>query len=107
MLCLSKPDRDYIRQFLSSQGRKQFSYAHVGASRACAPDGYNVDHNRIQLGEGAEVFERAKSAISQWKMFDMPWIELYWPDTPIKTDATVAVLISHLGFWSLNACRIV
>jgi uncharacterized protein (UPF0548 family) len=40
-------------------------------------------------------------------MFDMPWIELCWPDTPIKTDATVAVLISHLGFWSLNACRIV
>jgi len=40
-------------------------------------------------------------------MFDMPWVELWWPDTPIKVDATVAVLISHFGFWSLNACRIV
>jgi uncharacterized protein (UPF0548 family) len=107
MWFLSKPDQEKIRQFLFAQGSKQFSYAHVGASRDCAPDGYNVDHNRIQLGKGAEVFERAKSAVRQWKMFDMPWIELCWPDTPIKTDATVAVLISHLGFWSLNACRIV
>ena len=107
MWCLSKPDREKIRQFLSTQGSKPFSYAHAGASRERAPDVYNVDHNRIQLGEGAEVFERAKSAIRQWKMFDMPWIELCWPDTPIKTGATVAVLVSHLGFWSLNACRIV
>jgi len=107
MWCLSKPERKKIRQFLSAQAGKQFSYAHVEASRERAPDGYNVDHNRIQLGEGADIFERAKSAIRQWKMFDMPWIELCWPDTPIKTGATVAVLVSHLGFWSLNACRIV
>jgi uncharacterized protein (UPF0548 family) len=37
----------------------------------------------------------------------MPWIELCWPDAPIEAGATVAVLVSHLGFWSLNACRIV
>jgi len=45
--------------------------------------------------------------VRAWKMFDMPWIELCWPDTPIEPGATVAVLVSHLGFWSLNACRIV
>ena len=39
-------------------------------------------------------------------MFDMPWIVLCWPDVPIETGATVAVLVSHAGFWSLNACRI-
>jgi uncharacterized protein (UPF0548 family) len=59
------------------------------------------------LGQGANTFERAKSAVRLWKMFDMPWISLCWPDTPIETGATVAVLVSHLGFWSLNACRIV
>jgi uncharacterized protein (UPF0548 family) len=107
MLCLSKPGRDSIRAFLSAQEGKQFSYAHVGASRERAPNGYTVDHNRIQLGEGAAVFELATSAIRQWKMFDMPWIDLCWPDTPIHVDATVAVLVSHFGFWSLNACRIV
>jgi uncharacterized protein (UPF0548 family) len=107
MWYLSKPDRKKIRQFLSAEGTKQFSYPHVGASREQAPAGYTVDHNRIQLGEGADVFERAAHAIRQWKMFDMPWIDLCWPDTPIKVGAAVAVLISHFGFWSLNACRIV
>jgi uncharacterized protein (UPF0548 family) len=37
----------------------------------------------------------------------MPWIQLGWPDAPIEVGATVAVLVSHLGFWSLNASRIV
>jgi uncharacterized protein (UPF0548 family) len=37
----------------------------------------------------------------------MPWIDLCWPDTPMERGVSVAVLISHLGFWSLNACRIV
>jgi hypothetical protein len=40
-------------------------------------------------------------------MFDMSWIDLCWPDTPIELGATVAVVIPHLGFWSMNACRIV
>jgi uncharacterized protein (UPF0548 family) len=40
-------------------------------------------------------------------MFDIPWISLCWPETPVHVGATVAVLISHLGFWSMNACRIV
>lgn len=37
----------------------------------------------------------------------MPWVQLCWPNTPLEPGATVAVLISHLGFWSLNACRVV
>jgi uncharacterized protein (UPF0548 family) len=40
-------------------------------------------------------------------MFDMPWVELCWPDTPLQPGTSVAVLIAHLGFWSLNACKIV
>jgi uncharacterized protein (UPF0548 family) len=40
-------------------------------------------------------------------MFDIGWIELCWPDVPIRTGSTVAVLARHFGFWSLNVCRIV
>jgi hypothetical protein len=40
-------------------------------------------------------------------MFDMPWVQLCWPNAVVEPGATVAVLISHLGFWSLNACRVV
>lgn len=107
MCFLSKPEPDEIRTFLSAQKDQPFSYEHVGASRDRAPHGYTADHNRIRLGEGEEVFARAVKAIRQWKMFDMPWIQLCWPDAPIEEGATVAVLVSHLGFWSLNASRIV
>jgi uncharacterized protein (UPF0548 family) len=107
MYFLSKPDPDEIRTFLSAQKVQSFSYGHVGASRGRLPRGYTTDHNRIRLGEGVEVFARAVKAIRQWKMFDMPWIQLCWPDAPIEEGATVAVLVSQLGFWSLNASRIV
>jgi uncharacterized protein (UPF0548 family) len=107
MFGLSKPDRQSILAFISGQRNQRFSYAEVGSSRQQAPQTYTADHNRVNLGQGVETFERAKSAIRQWKMFDMPWINLCWPDTPIEPGATVAVLVSHLGFWSMNACRIV
>jgi len=107
MFCSSKPNRNAISEFISAQRNQKFSYAEVGGSRQQAPNGYTADHNRIKLGQGVNVFERAKCAIGQWKMFDMPWIDLCWPDTPIEPGASVAVLVSHLGFWSMNACRIV
>src|SRR5207249_1137036 len=106
MFCLSKPSRDSICAFISSQKIERFSYGEVGCSRHGAPKGYTVDHNRVSLGQGADINERAKNAVRGWKMFDMPWIVLCWPDVPIETGATVAVLVSHAGFWSLNACRI-
>jgi len=107
MLSLSKPYRQSILAFISALRNQNFSYLEVGCTRQQAPPGYVADHNRVSLGQGIETFERAKSAIRQWKMFDMPWLELCWPDTPIEPGATVAVVVSHLGFWSMNACRIV
>jgi uncharacterized protein (UPF0548 family) len=107
MFCFTKPSPEAIREFLAAQKHQQFSYGHVGASRTEAPSGYVQDHNRIQLGEGRIVFERARNAIKQWKMFDITWLELFSPDTPIVESATVAIAVSHLGFWSLNAARIV
>jgi len=107
MFYLAKPSRESILEFISAQNAKPFSYADVGCSLSLAPSGYVADHNRIKLGQSRELFERAKNAIRHWKMFDVPWIQLCWPNTPIQAGAAVAVLASHLGFWSLNACRIV
>jgi uncharacterized protein (UPF0548 family) len=107
MFCFKKPDPEMIREFLATQKQQKFSYEPVGASRTETPSGFIVDHNRIQLGEGRAAFERAKNAIYQWKMFDIAWLELFRPSTPIEEGATVAIAVSHLGFWSLNAARIV
>lgn len=70
-------------------------------------DGYVADHNRVRLGTGEEVFARAKEALCGWRMFDVGWVGIQRPDTPIEVGNAVAVLGNHYGFWSLNACRIV
>jgi len=97
-----------IREFLADLEDDRFSYPEVGATRnAAAPPGYNIDHNRQSLGSGDEIFQRAKQAIREWKMFDFPWVRVCYPDTPIEVGRNVAVAIEHFGFYSLNATRIV
>jgi uncharacterized protein (UPF0548 family) len=40
-------------------------------------------------------------------MFQIGWVTLCWPNTPIQEDKTVAILVNLFGIWWLNACRIV
>jgi uncharacterized protein (UPF0548 family) len=107
VLLLSKPTSRQVESFLIAQRTEEFSYSEQGASRQQAPAGFTVDHNRIQLGEGVEDFNRAKRAIDAWKMFDLTWVNLSPSQGPIHRGANVAVVVSHLGFWSMNAARIV
>ena len=101
------PTARQIARFLAAQRSRTFSYREVGASRRVAPPGYQVDHNRVQLGEGRAAFARAVDALRTWKPFDLGWISAH-PDTaPLEPGITVAVRARHFGFWSLNACRIV
>lgn len=84
-----------------------FSYPEVGATAGDVPGQYNLDHNRIQLGQGEAIWNRAVEAIRQWQMFNIPWIKIYPPILPIQVGMDVAVSVEHLWFYSLNACRIV
>jgi uncharacterized protein (UPF0548 family) len=104
---LSAPSDDEIRGFILGQKDSGFSYREVGASATAAPTGYNVDHNRIQLGKGEDTWQRAANAIRAWKMFSMPWVSLHWPSAPLQIGTDVAVSVQDFGFFSLNACRIV
>ena len=96
-----------VETFISEQRHSSFSYREVGATRGALPASYNVDHNRVLLGEGEAVWNRAVSAIDRWEMFHISWIRLYWPTSPIQIGTDVAVEVRHYGFCSLNACRIV
>ena len=78
-----------------------------GRQRACLLLGYAVDHTRIKLGEGEEVFTKAKAALGRWEHFRLGWVEVWSPETPIQTGEVVAVIARNLGLWWLNACRIV
>ncbi len=109
MFLVGDPPEKRINDFLRSQENESFSYEEIGASRAGSPlvPGYVVDHNRIRLGSGGKVFAQAVDALRDWRMFELGWVEICWPNAPIEVDAAVAVLGSHYSFSSLNACRIV
>lgn len=107
MFLMRKPSQQQIKAFTSAQQGEPFSYVPVGITRTPPASGYNIDHNRIQLGSGRQCFVAAAAAVRKWKMFDVGWVSLFRTDTPIEAGRTVAVVVKHLGFWSMNACRIV
>ena len=103
-----QPSDETIRQFISSQHELSFSYGEVGATRnEATPANYTVDHNRIRLGAGERAYDRAVSALRSWQQFDLGWVTIVPPQTPIEVGRTVAVQAHTFGFWSLSACRIV
>jgi uncharacterized protein (UPF0548 family) len=104
-----QPSAEVIKQFIISQQDLPFSYVQVGATKGEPRDvpGYNVDHNRIKLGEGKEIYERAVAALRSWQQFALGWVTVVPPGKPLQVGTTVAVLAKVFGFWSLNAARIV
>lgn len=101
------PRQGMITRFLDGQSEQPFSYEAVGATATTPPAGYTVDHNRIQLGYGTATYQQARAALTQWTMFELGWVEPYWPTTPITVGATVGVMAHLPGLSILNACRIV
>ena len=80
------------------------SYGPVGVvkSGACR----SLDEASAVIGHGSDDFERARTALMQWRQFDLGWVELWPPQSPTTVGTVVAVLIRHLGFWSLNGCKV-
>jgi uncharacterized protein (UPF0548 family) len=108
MFLLRKPSDKTIRQFISSQHSLPFTYRDVGATQAeTPPKGFTVDHNRVRLGDGENTYQRAVSALRDWKQFDLGWVKIVPPHTPVEVERIVAVQAHTFGFWSLSAARVV
>jgi uncharacterized protein (UPF0548 family) len=107
MPSLRKPSAETIHAFLAAQAKLDFTYAAVGATAVVPPVGYAMDHTRIRLGEGATIFEEARTALSQWEHFRLGWVETWPPALPIEAGQVVAVIAHSAGLWWLNACRII
>jgi uncharacterized protein (UPF0548 family) len=107
MFRLTAPSVDEVSHFILEQQHTCLSYPDVGASVGKIPNRYSVDRNRIQLGTGEVTWHLALRAIRDWQMFNLSWVRLCWPTAPIQVGTDVAVLVSHFGFYSLNACRII
>lgn len=90
-----------------AQREAGFNYSEVGATKGDLPANYVVDRREAQLGTGRQTFEAACQAMRQWKMFDLDWVQLISPDTPIATGKVVAIVARTLAFWAVGVCRIV
>jgi uncharacterized protein (UPF0548 family) len=108
LFLLAKPSDEQIQNIIAAQRSASFSYSFAGASRDdLPPAGYKRDHNRVFLGAGEATFNRAVAAVQRWEMFNFPWMQLCWPNTPIEVGATVVALAALPLFWTLNSCRVV
>jgi uncharacterized protein (UPF0548 family) len=107
MFFLTKPSRERIQRLIDISRQAPFNYAEVGRSLGPTPPGYASNQGRIRLGRGVATFNKAVEALRCWKMFDLGWVSLCWPDAEIEVGTTVAVLARHFGFWSLHPARIV
>jgi uncharacterized protein (UPF0548 family) len=107
MFFLTEPSPTTINRFLSAQAGQAFSYSEVGATQTRPPADYVLDHNRIQLGAGAPVFDRGVAALKRWRQFDLGWVGIVPDTTPLEVGNTVAIRARTFGLWSLSACSIV
>lgn len=101
-----RPSPEVIEAFLATSRGLGLSYQPIGIARK-DPSEYRVDEVRVEIGSGVAAFERAKAALRDWEMFNTGFTEVFPAHASTEDGSTVAVLVRHLGFWSLNAARVV
>jgi uncharacterized protein (UPF0548 family) len=105
MFMARRPSLDTIDRFLRDSEALPLSYAPIGIAsdaRACR----HLDEATVAVGHGEADFARARAALMAWRQFDIGWVETFPRLAPVAVGTVVAVLIRHLGFWSLNGCRV-
>jgi uncharacterized protein (UPF0548 family) len=106
MFLVHRPSPEEIVTFIEVSRHLPLSYGQATMIDQRAA-GFRTDQLSTVVGQGLAAFERAKNALAVWRHFDVGWVELFPRGAPIQRGTVVAVLIRHLGCWSLNGCRIV
>ncbi|MCA9720496.1 MAG: DUF1990 family protein, partial [Myxococcales bacterium] len=107
METLSRPSRAELDAWLAAIAERPLSYAERGRTRGPAPPGYWRNAHSCILGQGERVFERARACVQRWRVFELDWLELCWPERPVAQGTVVATLTRLLGVWTANPCRVV
>jgi uncharacterized protein (UPF0548 family) len=103
---MHRPSRLEIERFIERSADTPLSYEPIGLAGADHVWG-NVDELNTVVGCGEADFERARAALAAWKQFDMSWVELHSREASQNAGTTIAILVHHFGFWSLNGARVV
>lgn len=107
-LTFSFPNEKRLKKWLKARKTDKLSYPFPEITKhENSFPGYDHDINQVYLGEGEEVYQSACKALSEWKMFPLPWTRTYAPFKSFPVGEEVAVLFSMFGFWWWNSCRII
>jgi uncharacterized protein (UPF0548 family) len=106
MFLARRPSPATIDAFLRDSEGLPLSYSPVGIVNEGTAR-FRIDEKAVAIGRGRDDFQRARDALMNWKQFDIGWVETFPRHAPVAVGTVVAVLIRHLGFWSLNGCRVV
>jgi len=106
MFFARRPSGAVIDRFLQASRPLPLSYGVPGLVKE--PSALRgVDEQVVSIGNGLADFARARAALSTWRQFAIGWVELFPVGAAALPGTVVAVRIRHLGFWSLNGCRVV
>ena len=105
MFLLRRPTRREIERFLDRSRGLPLSYRPTGIVRH-RPAVEQFDEQVVTIGRGEADYERACVALASWTHCDIGWVEAFPAQQSIEVGTDVAVLIRHLGFWSLNGARV-
>ena len=106
MFLARRPSPQDVDRFLQAARDLPLSYDRIGLAKH-NPDGFSVDEEATIIGSGEAAFRLATQALVAWTHFAVGWVELFPKGAAISPGTDVAVLARHVGFWSLNACRVV
>lgn len=115
----SYPSQIVLDQFLTKMQNAPFSYSEIGHTKMgndlnikntindLALSNYTIDYNHAYIGEGTEVWGKARLFLKQWKHFPPSFTKIYSNTKSIKEGTIVAVMIKILGLWCCNSAKIV
>jgi uncharacterized protein (UPF0548 family) len=106
MFLAGRPAQRELEEFIARSRDLPLSYDPMGIAKE-SPRRFNVDEASAVIGLGKRDFDRAKYALAAWGHFELGWVEQFPRGASINPGTTVAILVRHCGFYSLNGCRVV
>ena len=106
MFLFRRPLAQDVERCMAASRELPLSYDPIGLAKQARP-GFNVDEQITIVGSGEAAFVRATAALIEWRHFELGWVELFPKRASIAPGSVVVVSVRHLGFWSLNGCRVV
>jgi uncharacterized protein (UPF0548 family) len=103
---LHRPAAADVERFIAASRDLPLSYEPIGLAKT-GGDGFQIDEHVGIVGSGEAAFARATRALIEWRHYELGWLDVSPKPAPIVPGTVVAVSVRHLGFWSLNGCRVV